>query len=110
MTDREKLLKLIFGARAKCHGKVCDICEYRDAAGCFENLLVDRLLANGVVIRERGEWVGWHGDRRVSDDEYGMRIYRHYHYFSCRKCGRRTAVRENFCPNCGADMRKGENG
>ena len=72
--------------------------------------LANHLLSSGVAVREKGEWVGWHGDRRVGDDEYGMSIYRHYHYFSCRKCGRRTAVKENFCPNCGADMRKGENG
>ena len=93
MTDREKLIALIVKSRL--------VDEPED--------LADHLIANGVVVREKGEWVGWHGDRRVGDDEYGMSIYRHYHYFSCRKCGRRTAVKENFCPNCGADMRKGEN-
>ena len=80
------------------------------AANNVEKLCIHFVDRSRYVVREKGEWVGWHGDRRVSDDEYGMPIYRHYHYFSCRKCGRRTAVRENFCPNCGADMRKGENG
>ena len=96
MTDREKLIALI---QASVNG--CDT--------YWAERIADHLIANGVVVREKGEWVGWHGDRLVGEDEYGMNIYRHYHYHSCRKCGRRTAVRENFCPNCGADMRKGEN-
>ena len=49
------------------------------------------------VVREKGEWV-----------------YDHWCEFKCSKCGAlsKTEPRgeESFCPNCGADMRKGENG
>lgn len=66
--------------------------------------VADKLLKEGVTFEKQGEWIGWHGDRKVGEDEYGMDIYRHYHYFSCRKCGRRTVVKENYCPNCGSRM------
>ena len=65
----------------------------------FQDLLREAAdaLANGVVVREKGEWV-----------------YDHWCEFKCSKCGvlSKTEPRgkENFCPNCGADMRKGENG
>lgn len=65
---------------------------YRKAAKDF--------IANGVVVREKGEWVENH-----------MRAI-----FSCSLCGCEIYDRriykweqyppENFCPNCGADMRK----
>ena len=49
------------------------------------------------VVREKGEWV-----------------YDHWCEFKCSKCGAlsKTEPRgeENFCPNCGADMRRRENG
>ena len=100
---------------AKCkdclHMELCArderLTEFSPEQEALCQMFIDR---NRYVVREKGEWIGWHGDRRVGDDEFGMSIYRHYHYYQCRKCGRRTAVRENFCPNCGADMRKGENG
>ena len=89
-----------------------DVCERYGRTVDFpvdDGVCLDFADRSKYVVREKGEWVGWHGDRKVGEDEYGMDIYRHYHYHSCRKCGRRTAVKENFCPNCGADMRKGEN-
>ena len=61
--------------------------------------LADQLVANGVVVREKGEW-------EDSDDGDGI---------VCSVCREDFCVlvyeteRFNFCPNCGADMRKGEN-
>ena len=58
----------------------------------------DYKIYKGVeyVVREKGEWV-----------------YDHWCEFKCSKCGAlsKTEPRgeENFCPNCGADMRKEEN-
>ena len=52
------------------------------------------------VVREKGEW-------EEADDGDGI---------VCPACGEDFCVlvyeteRFNFCPNCGADMRKGENG
>ena len=70
----------------------------------LDDELADYLISNGVVVREKGEWV----EKQRA------------HYFKCDKCkcpipykfGWRlyNGVVENkrfynFCPNCGADMR-----
>lgn len=106
MTDREKLIELYREAHRKahehCNNTNCDECEYEDlGSNCIRILKADHLLANGVVVREKGEW--------EKASEY-MPIYR------CSICKERNLFKNgdnvfsNFCPNCGADMRKGENG
>lgn len=50
-------------------------------------------------------WKGWtstHWSKRC--DSNGDPIYTEHTYYQCSYCGRRTVVRENFCPNCGAVM------
>lgn len=83
MNDREKLIALVKRAIIEW--------EYGDAS----EKIADHLIAHGVVVREKGEWV-----------------YDHWCEFKCSKCGAlsKTEPRgeENFCPNCGADMRKGD--
>ena len=98
MTDRETLVALI--KEADCSSLTygeCSRCKYGCKGDCSYQFLADHLIANGVVAREKGEWV-----------------YDHWCEFKCSKCGAlsKTEPRgeENFCPNCGADMRKGENG
>lgn len=34
--------------------------------------------------------------------------YCDYHYVKCSQCGETFDWKKNFCPNCGADMREGE--
>lgn len=51
-----------------------------------------------------GKWIGWHGDKLVGVTEAGKDIYRHYHYYQCSECYRRTAVKTKYCPDCGANM------
>lgn len=53
------------------------------------------------VAREKGEWVPL-GQRTYG----GGRSYTHY----CNRCGQHGYDDYVLCPNCGADMRKGENG
>lgn len=62
--------------------------------------LAEYLMAHGVVVREKGEWV----DRRIFCFDGCIDCW------ECSVCGCRKVGREYFCPNCGADMRKGENG
>lgn len=71
MTDREKLIALIMSS-----GQVSG----------FAGGLADHLIANGVVVREKGEWML---DGRCS---------------VCQKNPLTTHV--SFCPACGSDMRK----
>jgi hypothetical protein len=61
--------------------------------------IADHLFANGVVVREKGEWL-------MNRDGS----------CTCKKCRRTTKDAWdfdgwlNFCPNCGEDKRKGKGG
>ena len=98
MTDREKLIALI--KEGECGALTlgdCSYCKYDGEDDCSYRLLADILIANGVVVREKGEWV-------VCGDGDNVP-------WMCSHCGKTTAHKYkvmygNFCPNCGADMRK----
>lgn len=95
MPDREKLYELIDGFDA-----------LSTPTDGFRHHLADYLLANGVVVREKGEWDDT-GRFLFADGSLAIR---------CNLCGAALHQDEwdkynwHFCPNCGADMRKGENG
>ena len=94
MNDKEKLRELIDSFDVKCapiYG--------------FRHYLADHLIANGVVVREKGEWVLGHVEPGYCTPG-GNRPW------ICPKCGSVISWRldkptENFCPNCGADMTGG---
>lgn len=44
--------------------------------------------------RPKGRWIGY--------------VRSNGTVYHCEKCGRKTVVKENFCPSCGYDMREGE--
>jgi DNA-directed RNA polymerase subunit RPC12/RpoP len=77
-----------------------------EAYFCSIENLADHLISRGVVVREKGEWeLYW-------DEAYLMESYR------CSICKEdaptkaetmHDQVLKPFCPNCGADMRGGEN-
>lgn len=54
----------------------------------------------------QGRWEGYTHSRYCGIDEYGDPIYRDgtVYYCSNPKCRRKTVVKENFCPSCGAKM------
>ena len=111
---RAKLMELVYAARVHADEECdkqegCSRCPYDAQADmCQNGPIVDHLLANGVVVREKGEWVDRYGGK------YANPVY------DCSKCGK-SAPRKNsmdalgnwhvvqdladFCPNCGADMR-----
>ena len=60
-------------------------------------VIADMLIANGVVVREKGEWIPYFDGDSIMPERY----------FQCSNCGSRGWIKtRNFCPNCGADMRK----
>ena len=67
----------------------------------FENVL-ERLPSVDVVERKRGEWIG------EADGYYnGELIYDTWYCSNCDYCIEDEETPTfNFCPNCGADMRK----
>ena len=52
-----------------------------------------------------GRWKGWTATHWTKQyDANGAPIYSEHTYYECSYCGRKTAIKENFCPNCGAVM------
>ena len=101
MTDREKLIELLkVDSCTSCGIEACYECVYSEYDDCYTAITADRLIAHGVVVREKGE--------NLNADTPSL--------FGCSKCGwccwdtyTSDTGKFNFCPNCGADMRKGEN-
>lgn len=92
---RAKLMELVYAARVHADEECdkqegCSRCPYDAQADmCQNGPIVDHLLANGVVVREKGEWI-W--DRRFSD-------------YKCSICGGYDMGKADFCRSCGSDMR-----
>lgn len=57
-----------------------------------------------VEERPKGEWKCFIGSAYYGVDEDSEPIWRERKIYSCSRCNRRTVVKENFCPNCGAEM------
>lgn len=106
MTDREKLIELFVQEcreTAEEEGvPVCrqDYCDERKE-GCYGRV-ADRLIANGVTVQKSGEW--------IEKEDWNVDDY----YYTCSACkedfvtidGSPSDNLWNYCPNCGADMRK----
>ena len=90
---------------AKCkdciHNEMCYATHTDDSPSCCD--FKDR---SRYVVREKGEW----------DDSGRYKFANGGKAIRCPICGACLNEEEydlyvwNFCPNCGADMRKGENG
>ena len=109
MADREKLIELL--SVNTCPNAICNFCEhFKKGSACEKHkkeVIADHLISNGVTVRERGRWV-------LGNVEPGYLTPGGNRPWICPKCGEVISYRldkptENFCPNCGADMRpKGE--
>lgn len=99
MTDREKLIELMVEAESLCAAIDCyddaALCEYAGEVNGCAAFRADHLIANGVVVREKGEW--------MPQILLGQRVW------DCSNCKTLGSPNWICCPVCGADMRKGEN-
>ena len=48
------------------------------------------------------EWTATHWTKKYNDN--GDPEYKEHRYLSCSNCGRRTVIKEKFCPACGFRM------
>ena len=97
MTDREKLIELLKAATDYSRVLRKLKCTTTEADEDPFIAMADHLIANGVVVREKGEWV-----------KLPFRIGLPWK-FRCNKCGCPQDYAHNFYPNCGADMRGRDN-
>ena len=82
----------------------------RTVAKCINK--IELMPAADVEPVRHGRWEGYCHSRFCGTDEFGDPIYRDgvVYYCSNPKCRRKTVVKENFCPSCGAKMDlEGEN-
>ena len=76
-----------------------------DVAECACNLIESVLPADVEPVRH-GRWEGRQHTSYCGTDFDGEPVYRDVvvYYCSNPKCRRKTVIKENFCPNCGAKM------
>ena len=81
--------------------------EFRSqiTSGVFHEALDMAIEALSQPERPKGQWVGIQSEKFIGYDEWGEPMYRLCSYYACRKCGRKSVVKTNFCPDCSADMR-----
>ena len=62
-------------------------------------------LIDHLMIEKVGHWKGWtatHWTKKY--DDFGDPIYTEHTYYQCSACRRKSAIKENYCPSCGARM------
>ena len=84
LVDREEILK-----------NLPDDLPYK---GSVKRVLYQADVVEAEPVRH-GKWEGYHGEKFCKDGEY-----RHFHFYVCSNCGRRTAVTSKYCPDCGCLM------
>lgn len=90
-----------------------DVCEsypdgYCDWGFGRKNIndVIDGVSAADVEPVRRGRWEGYTHSRYCGIDADGEPVYRDgvVYYCSNPKCRRKTVIKENYCPGCGAKM------
>ena len=54
----------------------------------------------------KGYWEGFTRSQFIGLDDMGEPKYRDGRIYYCSECRRRSIIKTNFCPDCGADMRE----
>lgn len=87
--------------------QVLKLLESAQAWGWSMNTLYDEIQAlpvEDVAPVVHGRWGGWTTPAFYGMDDFGEPIYRDAIFYRCSICGRKSAIKENFCPNCGAKL------
>lgn len=79
-----------------------------ETADCFRDCidLLDSIPAANVAPVVHGRWIGVDSSYWKPTHSSDIPVFRKT--YRCSECRRRTAIAENYCPNCGAKMDKEE--
>nr|DAI51866.1 MAG TPA: hydrogenase/urease nickel incorporation protein [Bacteriophage sp.] len=69
---------------------------------------VKAIPAADVIPVVHGQWIGIDSSFWKPTHSSDIPVFRKT--YRCSECGRRTAIAENYCPNCGAYMMGENNG
>ena len=76
--------------------------------GCFSKMIsawdVAHIPSADVAEVKHGKWEGITTSAYIGTDKYGEPKFADRQFYVHRKCGRRSAIKEKYCPNCGAKM------
>lgn len=95
MTDKERLVELIWYTTEACFDADCAVCKYAKFTDCREMYIADHLIANGVVVQKQGEWLPYPSDMDMACSVCGMEYPKS-----------KMPKNVGYCPNCGAKMVK----
>ena len=70
--------------------------------------IIDNQPAADVAHVRHGEWKGYTHSVFFRLDKDDNPICRDRVLYYCSECSRRSSIKTNYCPNCGAKMDKGE--
>ena len=70
---------------------------------------IDDMATVDAVEVKHGWWDKYTDERFNGYDADGRIKYRKVRTYNCNKCGHGSAVKSNYCPNCGAKMDGGVN-
>lgn len=59
--------------------------------------------------QKMGHWKAYTHSAYHGKDEDDEPIWREVIVYHCSECNRRTVIKENYCPNCGAKMQEVQN-
>lgn len=65
---------------------------------------IDDIPKADVAPAKRGKWKGYTHSRFCGLDTESNPIYRDGVLYYCSECSRRSIIKTNFCPSCGAKM------
>lgn len=104
--DQISKQKLFYDEERKQSGDCLEEMNYVGAENgltALEDVISD-IPAADVAPVVHGRWKGWITPAFYGLDDFGDPIYRDAIFYRCSICGRKSAIKENFCPNCGAKL------